>query len=79
MTVMSNISTRLSPGIRELEPLDRMDIFRLVVERADFGSGDKRLGALTVGDHRVCWKVVGSVVAIGLATEFSAPRISDDA
>ena len=76
---MSDITTRISPGIRELEPLDRMDIFRQVVERADFGSGDNRLGELAVGDHRVCWKVVGSVVAIGLADEFSAPRNPDDA
>jgi len=76
---MTNIEARISPGIKALGPLDRMDIFRLVVERADFGSGDNRLGALTVGDHRVCWKVVGSVVAIGLATEFSAARNSDDA
>jgi hypothetical protein len=76
---VSDITTRLSPGIRELEPLDRMDIFRQVVERADFGSGDTRLGALVVGDHRVCWKVEGTVVAIGLAEEFSAPRIPDDA
>jgi hypothetical protein len=56
-----------------------MDIFRCVVERADFESGDTRLGALAVGDHRVCWKVVGSVIAIGLADEFSTPRNSDDA
>jgi hypothetical protein len=76
---VNNIEARISPGIKALGPLDRMDIFRCVVERADFGSGDNRLGALTVGDHRVCWKVEGSVVAIGLATEFSAPRISDDA
>jgi hypothetical protein len=76
---MSDITTRISPGVQALEPLDRMDIFRQVVERADFGSGDNRLGELAVGDHRVCWKVVGSVVAIGLADEFSTPRNSDDA
>jgi len=76
---VNDIKARISPGIKELEPLDRMDIFRCVVERADFESGDTRLGALVVGDHRVCWKVVGSVVAIGLAAEFSSPRISDDA
>jgi hypothetical protein len=76
---MSDITTRISPGVQALEPLDRMDIFRCVVERADFESGDTRLGALAVGDHRVCWKVVGSVIAIGLADEFSTPRNSDDA
>jgi hypothetical protein len=76
---MSDITTRISPGIRELEPLDRMDIFRQVVERTDFGSGDKRLGSVEVDGHHVCWKVVGSVIAIGLADEFSTPRNSDDA
>ena len=76
---MSDITTRISPGIRELEPLDRMDIFRQVVERADFGSGDNRLGELAVGDHRVCWKIVGSVVGICLASEFVTTRIPDDA
>ena len=75
---MTNIEARISPGIKALETLDRMDVFRQVVERADFESGDTRLGALVVGDHRVCWKVVGSVVAIGLATEFSAVRNWDD-
>lgn len=78
MTVMTNIEGRISPGIKALDPIDRMDVFRLVVERADFESGDKRLCELEVGDRRVCWKVVGSVIAIGLADEFSAPRISDD-
>ncbi len=76
---MSDIKARLSPGIKALDALDRMDVFRLVVERADFESGDKRLCELEVGDRRVCWKVVGSVIAIGLADEFSAPRNSDDA
>jgi hypothetical protein len=76
---MTELSTRLSPGIKELEPLDRMDIFRQVVERADFGSGDAELGGLVVGEHHVCWKVVGSVVGIGLASEFVTPRIPDDA
>jgi hypothetical protein len=76
---VSYITTRISPGIRELGPLDRMDIFRQVVERADFGSGDAELGGFVVGEHHVCWKVVGSVVGIGLASEFSAPRISGDA
>jgi hypothetical protein len=76
---MTNIEARISPGIKALGPLDRMDIFRCVVERADFEAGDARLGALTVGDHRVCWEVVGPVVTIGLAAELSAPRISDDA
>jgi hypothetical protein len=76
---MTNISARISPGIKALGPLDRMDIFRQVVEIADFESQDKHLCELEVGDRRVCWKVVGSVVAIGLAEEFSAPRISDDA
>jgi hypothetical protein len=56
-----------------------MDIFRQVVERADFESGDKRLGTVEVGGHRVCRKVVGSVIAVGLADEFSVPRNSDDA
>ena len=76
---MTNIEARISPGIKALETLDRMDIFRCVVERADFESGDARLGALVVGDHRVLWKVEGTVVAIGLASEFSAARNSDDA
>jgi hypothetical protein len=76
---MTNIEARISPGIKALEPLDRMDIFRCVVEHADFESGDTRLGALVVGDHRVCWKVEGSVVAIGLADEFSTARNSHDA
>ena len=76
---MTNIEARVSPGIKELEALDRMDIFRCVVEHADFESGDTRLGALTVGDHHVCWKVVGNVVAIGFADEFSGARKSDDA
>jgi hypothetical protein len=76
---VTNIEARISPGIKALETLDRMDIFRQVVERADFGSGDKRLGSVEVDGHHVCWKVVGSVIAIGLADEFSTPRNSDDA
>jgi hypothetical protein len=76
---MTDIEARISSGIKALETLDQWDIFRQVVDRADFESGDNRLGELAVGDHRVCWKVVGSVVAIGLATEFSTPRNSDDA
>ena len=76
---MRDIEARISPGIKALDPLDRMDVFRLVVERADFDSGSARLCELEVGDRRVCWKVVGSVIAIGLADEFSAPRNSDDA
>jgi hypothetical protein len=56
-----------------------MDIFRQVVELADFESQDKRLCELEVGDRRVCWKVVDNTIAIGLADEFSAPRNSDDA
>ena len=71
---MTNIEARISPGIKALDPLDRMDVFRLVVERADFESQDKRLCKLEVGDRRVCWKIIGSVIAIGLADEFSTPR-----
>jgi hypothetical protein len=74
-----DIEARISPGIKALEVLDRWDIFRQVVDLADFESGDKRLCALEVGDRRVRWKVVGNVIAIGLADEFSAPRNSDDA
>lgn len=76
---MTDITARVSPGIKALETLDQWDIFRQVVDLADFESRDKRLCELEVGDHRVCWKVVGNVIAIGLADEFSAPRISDDA
>jgi hypothetical protein len=75
---VTNIEARLSPGIKALDPLDRMDVFRLVVERADFESGDKRLCELEVGGRRVRWKIVGSVIAIGLTDEFSAPRKPDD-
>jgi hypothetical protein len=66
-------------GYAPLEVLDQWDIFRQVVELADFESGDKRLCELEVGGRRVRWKVVGKVIAIGLAEEFSAPRNSDDA
>jgi hypothetical protein len=76
---VSDIEARISPGIRELEPLDRMDIFRQVVGIADFKSGDKRLGSVEVDGHHVCWKIVGLVIAIGLADEFSTPGNSDDA
>ena len=76
---MTNIEARISPGIKALETLDRMDIFRQVVERADFGSGDAELGGFVVGELHVCWKVVGSVVGIGLASEFVTTRIPDDA
>jgi hypothetical protein len=76
---VSNIEARISPGIKALDALDRMDVFRCVVERADFESGDKRLCELEVGGRRVCWKVVGSLIAIGFADEFSASRKSDDA
>ena len=75
---MTHIEARLSPGIKALDPLDRLDVFRLVEQRADFESGDTRLCELEVGDRRVCWKIIGSVIAIGLADEFSAPRIPDD-
>jgi hypothetical protein len=76
---VTNIEARISPGIKALGPLDRMDIFRQVVDLADFESGDKRLCELEVGDRRVCWKVVDNIIAIGLADEFSAPRKTDDA
>jgi len=76
---MNDIQARISPGFRALEVLDQWDIFRQVVELADFESGDKRLCELEVGGRRVRWKVVGNVIAIGLAEEFSAPRILDDA
>lgn len=76
---MTDIEARISPGFRALGVLDQWDIFRQVVELADFESGDKRLCELEVGDRRVRWKVVGNVIAIGLADEFSVPRNPDDA
>ena len=75
---MTDVRARISPGIKALETLDRMDIFRRVVERADFESGDKRLCELEVGDLRVGYKVVGSTLAIGFPGEFSARRKSED-
>lgn len=76
---MTDIEARISPGFWALEVLDQWDIFRQVVDRADFESGDKRLRELEVGGRRVRWKVVGNVIAIGLADEFSVLRNSDDA
>ena len=76
---MSDIKARISPGIKALGTLDQWDIVVQVVGRADFESGDKRLCELEVGGRRVRWKVVGNVIAIGLADEFSVSRNSDDA
>ena len=72
---MTDLKARVSPGIKELGALDRLDIFRQVVGRLD----DAGESELEVGEHHVRWKIVGDVIAIGLADEFSTPRISDDA
>ena len=76
---MSDIEARLSPGIKSLDIIDRMEVFRAVVLAADLGAKDTGVQTIQVGAQSVCFRVVGKVIAIGFAAEFSTPRKSDDA
>lgn len=73
-----NLDAVLSPGLRAVDALNRMDIIVSVAKAAGSGTEDPRRGTLEAGGEVVHWRVVDSVLAVALASEVSKPEKSDD-